>query len=447
MARPPVTVHGSGKPTDKSPVKPDTPGGPRRSVLAVHDESDRGRNRVLPDELAVVVFTSTYPSERIRPPRRRADLILVFAVALICCTDSSASPRAIGTGASCSSVGERPAPNDVRVIERTISAMKTLFTISVTSAIDREQGYRAAKAAFNEIRRVENLMTTFNKDSYLSQVNANAGVAPIQVPGELIEVVDEAQHISSLTEGKFDISAETLSDLWQFRAKPPKVPEPAELALRLPLVDYKSIVTDKKNGTIYLGKSGMRIGLGAIAKGYAVDIAAQVLRKHGVKDFIVNGGGDILFSGKKGSHYWTVGIQDPRDRNHRIACFEITKDSSVSTSGNYEKFFFDKGKRYHHIIDPSTGYSAEGTVSVTAVASKAMLSDAWATALFVLGVNKAMKIVEADPELEALIVDDKLRIHLSSGLKQRVTLNSEINQLEPGHQPRKRSGAELFHFF
>jgi thiamine biosynthesis lipoprotein len=305
-----------------------------------------------------------------------------------------------------------------------------LFTITVTSAVPREQGYVAVKAAFDEIRRVENMMTVFQPESDLSRVNAKAGIEPVEVPAELVGLVEQANRISNLTGGKFNIAIEALSDLWKFRAKESQLPDPSEIARRLPLIDYRSIVTDKVKHTIYLAKPGMRIGLGAIAKGYAIDKAGEVLRRHKIKDFIVNGGGDILFSGKKGARYWNVGIRDPRDHKQYFACFDILKDSSVSTSGDYEDSFFRGGKRYHDIIDPATGYPAQGIASATAIATTATLSDAWATALLVLGVNKAMKLVEADPNLDAILVDDKLQIHVSSGMKRRVLLRGRFGELK-----------------
>jgi FAD:protein FMN transferase len=354
--------------------------------------------------------------------------LLVIIVVLAGCNKSTGSQQPTKCGKPVASANPKPASGEIRVVERTVSAMKTLFTISVTSATDNEKAHRAVKAAFDEIRRVENLMTTFKADSPLSQVNANAGIAPVAVPGELVEIVEEANRISKLTDGKFNIAVETLGALWHFRAKTPRAPDPFEVARRLPLLDTKSIITDKPHNTIYLAKPGMRIGLGAIAKGYAVDRAGKVLLEHNIKDFIVNGGGDILFSGKKGANFWNVGIRDPRENSRYFARFDVLKDSSVSTSGDYEKFFFDRGKRYHHLIDPSTGYPAQGTVSATVIAKTACLSDALATAIFVLGVDKGMKLIEADPNLEAIIVDDKLQIHISSRLKRRVQLSVIANR-------------------
>ena len=301
--------------------------------------------------------------------------------------------------------------------------MKTLFTISVTSTTDRERAQRAANAAFAEIRRVEELMTTWKAESHLSRVNANAGVGPVAVPPELIDLIEEANRVSRLSDGTFDISAQTLSSLWSHQARPPTLPNPAEVARRLPLIDHTSIHTDREKNTVYLTKPGMRIGLGAIAKGYAVDRAGQVLLKHKIQDFVVYGGGDILFSGKKGSKPWNVGIRDPRGRGRYFARFDILRDSAVGTSGDYEKFFIKDGKRYHHILDPRTGYPARGTVSATVVAKTAVLADALATAVFVLGVDRGMELVEGDPHLEAIIVDERLRAHVSSGLKPRVELS------------------------
>ena len=224
-------------------------------------------------------------------------------------------------------------------------AMRTLFTISVPSTTDPEQARLAVKAAFQEIRRVEQLMTTWDPDSHLSRVNARAGIEPVAVPPELLELIAKAKRITERTNGKFDIASAALEGLWSHKRRPPRLPDPKEVVRRLPLVDSKSIVIDRDRSTVYLAKPGMRVGLGAIAKGYAVDRAGRVLSEHQLHDFIVNGGGDVLFSGRKGTRPWSSGVRDPRSGSRPFARFDIRRDGAVCTSGDYQKYFVHQGTR------------------------------------------------------------------------------------------------------
>ena len=191
---------------------------------------------------------------------------------------------------------------------------------------------------------------------------------------------------------------------------------------RLPLIDYRAIATDDKHRTVKLTKPGMRISLAAIAKGYAVDRAVAVLRENGLKDFIVFGGGDLFVSGRRGDRPWRVGIQDPRDRSRHFARFEADRDIAIVTTGDYEAFFVVDGERYHHVIDPATGYPARGTVSATVIAPTATLADALATGIFVLGPREGMALIESDRDLEGVIVDDHFSPMVSSGLRNLLVL-------------------------
>jgi thiamine biosynthesis lipoprotein len=166
----------------------------------------------------------------------------------------------------------------------------------------------------------------------------------------------------------------------------------------------------------------MQIGLGAIAKGYAIDRAAEVLKAHQIKDYIVDGGGNLRIAGRKGREPWNVGIRNPRAKSGSFARFNVEHDLSVSTSGDYVKYFVLDGKRYHHILDPNTGYPARGVVSATVIAKSAELADAMSTAVFVLGVKRGLELVESDPELDAIIVDESLQVHVTSRFASRVTL-------------------------
>jgi len=265
-------------------------------------------------------------------------------------------------------------------------------------------------------------MTVYRDDSPVSEVNARAGHGGVEVPEELLKLVVEAKQISAQTDGKFDISFGALGGLWRYKAEKPTLPDPSLIEARLPLVDYRAILVDREKKTIALAKPGMAIGLGAIAKGYAVDRVAHILRSHGEDNFIINGGGDLFISGRKGDRPWKVGIQNPRDRASYFARFPVTRPGAVVTSGDYEKFFELDGKRYHHILDPDTGYPARGTVSVTILADSAARADALATGVFILGPEKGMELIEADDTLEGVIVTDELIPLVSSGLKDTIAM-------------------------
>jgi thiamine biosynthesis lipoprotein len=213
-----------------------------------------------------------------------------------------------------------------------------------------------------------------------------------------------------------------MGGLWDFKTQSPRIPALSDIKKRLRLIDYKSIVVDGSKGVMRLAKKGMRIGLGAIAKGYAVDRASAVLLDRGFKDFIVYGGGDLRVSGSKAGRPFSVGIQDPRNRNRYFARFDMETEGAVVTSGDYESFFVLNGQRYHHIIDPETGFPAKGTVSVTVLDKTATRADALATGIFAMGPEKGMQLIEAQPTLEGVIVDEEFNVHVSTGLRSRLVM-------------------------
>jgi thiamine biosynthesis lipoprotein len=339
-------------------------------------------------------------------------VLIMLSVAVVGCTP--------GNGQNPTTKPEEP---QVRTIHRSDGAMGTLFEI--TLAVDKKAPFpkKAFEEAFAEVHRIEKLMSVWKPESPLSKVNASAGKAAVPVPRELVDIVLEAKKISELSNGKFDISFAAMDGLWDFHSKPPKLPRHQDILDRLPLIDYRSILVNEKNSTMMLNKDQMKIGLGAIAKGYGVDRVAAILKKHGLKDFIIFGGGDLVVSGKKGTRPWRVGVQDPRLRSRYFARFEPEGNLAIVTSGDYEKFFLLNEKRYHHIIDPDTGYPAADTVSVTLIADTATRADGLATGIFVLGPKKGMALIESEPDLEGLIVDTDLNVHVSSGLKNNIALS------------------------
>ncbi len=278
---------------------------------------------------------------------------------------------------------------------------------------DRPAMERAVREAFEEISRLEKMMSNFISTSELSHINQQAGKAPVPVSPELFSVIRQSLMFSELTEGTFDISFASVGKLWDFRAG--ILPSPEAIAKQLPFVDYRKIRLNDKDSSVFLPYPQMEIGLGGIGKGYAVDRAMAVLAKHGIRDAVVMAGGDMMVKGKKGKDLWRVGLRDPDDKNKILAVLPL-EDQAVSTSGDYERFFIKDGVRYHHIIDTRTGYPAKLCRSVTLLAKDATTTDGLTKGVFILGPERGMALVERLGGVEAIIIDAQGKIHLSSGL-------------------------------
>lgn len=311
------------------------------------------------------------------------------------------------------------------LVIRSDKVMGTRMSVSIWT--DNEvTAARAAAAVFDELRRIDRLMTTWLDDSDVSKINAAAGSKAVEVSPEILTVLDKALEVSRQSGGAFDITVGAFRGLWKFdEDKDGTIPTPAEVKTRLPLVDYRGIAIDKSKSTVKLHKKGMRITLGGIAKGYAVDRAVKLLYDRGFVDFILQAGGDLYVSGRRGKRNWRVGIRDPRgDRESTFAVAAI-ENRTFSTSGDYERYVLEGGVRYHHILDPSTGRPARRSRSVTVMAKDAFTADAWSTALFVIGVQKGMALVEKMSQIEAVFIDANNQVHVSSGLKNKVWIHRQ----------------------
>ncbi len=277
--------------------------------------------------------------------------------------------------------------------------------------------------ALAEIRRLETLMTTWRPDSEISRVNAAAGDKPVVVGPEALSVIEKSLWMSQRSEGVFDISFEAMHGLWKFdQDHEETIPAAAAVSAARKLIDYRKIKLDAAKSTVFLEKAGMRMSLGGIAKGYAVDAATRVLRAEGITSFFVQAGGDLYVQGKKpDGSAWRVGVRDPRGRDESdyFALLEI-EDHAFSTAGDYERSFLKDGKRYHHIIDPRTGYPATASRSVTIWARDAFTADAVDDAVFILGPEKGLKLVESLDDCGAVIVDDHNKVWVSSRLQGKL---------------------------
>ena len=274
--------------------------------------------------------------------------------------------------------------------------------------------------AISEISRIEALISSWKPTSETSNINKNAGVSPVQVSEELFSLIQRALQISNLTDGAFDISYASMDKLWKYDGSMTQIPSKEAIKKSVAKVGYKDIVVDPQNSTVFLKNKGMKIGFGAIGKGYAADKAKKLLISNGVSGGIINASGDINSWGSKPSgSSWQVAITNPLNKNKAFAMLPI-KDAVV-TSGNYEKYVTFNSRRYSHIIDPRTGYPSQGIISVTVFAPKAELADALATSVFVMGVETGIDRINQLKAIECIIITDTGTIITSNNL----TLNTQ----------------------
>jgi thiamine biosynthesis lipoprotein len=307
-------------------------------------------------------------------------------------------------------------------VERTRLAMGSELRLTAWTDDDaRAEG--AFDRVFAEFDRLEQIMSVWRDGSDVLRVNAAAGRHPVRTSPETIEVLRIAKEVGDWTAGKFDVTFGPLADLWKFdHDQDDRVPSADEIARRLPLIDYRAIEIDEAAGTVFLRRAGMRIHLGGIGKGYAVDRGAAIIRSSGLRDFMIQSGGDLYVGGLRDRRPWRLGIRDPRGPADRTFAVLDLSDGTFSTSGDYERFFLAGGRRYHHILDPDTGQPAETCRSVTVVSNRAVLADAVAKGIFILGPDEGMKLVERLPDLEAVIVSGTNDVLVSEGLKNRLAI-------------------------
>jgi len=274
--------------------------------------------------------------------------------------------------------------------------------------------------AIGEISRIEALISSWKPTSETSNINKNAGVSPVKVSDELFSLIQRTLQISNLTDGAFDISYASMDKLWKYDGSMTQMPSKEAIKKSVAKVGYKDIVVDPQNSTVFLKNKGMKIGFGAIGKGYAADKAKKLLISNGVSGGIINASGDINSWGSKPSgSSWQVAITNPLNKNKAFAMLPI-KDAVV-TSGNYEKYVTFNSRRYSHIIDPRTGYPSQGIISVTVFAPKAELADALATSVFVMGAETGIDRINQLKAVECIIITDTGTIITSNNL----TLNTQ----------------------
>ncbi len=296
-----------------------------------------------------------------------------------------------------------------RIVSESRALMGTQFLIEVVTE-NRDGALRAIRAAYAEIIRCEEILSNWSDTSQISAVNRAAGTAPVTVSTDLLNVVERALSIAALTGGAFDPTFAACGHLWSVREQ--RVPTDAEITACLPLVDYRRVALDLDTSAVFLPDSGMQLGLAGLAKGYRLDRAAEVLERRGFGDFMIDGGGDIRLSSKEGPP-WTIRIAHPRKANEALGAVRL-EGGAIATSGDYQWYFERNGARYHHILDPTNGTPARRALAATVIAPTGVEADALATGLFVMGPVRALALVEALPDVEALLIAPDFTRHISS---------------------------------
>ena len=266
---------------------------------------------------------------------------------------------------------------------------------------------------FQEAARIDRLMSTYKDDSEISKINRLAAQSAVDIGTELLALIRQSIEISRLTDGAFDITYESVGQHYDFRQH--QRPDEGTVAAELPNIDYRYIELDEAAGTIHFQRPGVRINLGGIAKGYVVERGVALLRGHGITNAVVTAGGDSRLLGDRRGRPWMIGIRDPRV-DGEVAISVPLQDEAISTSGDYERFFDEDGVRYHHIIHPGTGTPAGGVHSATVFGPDGVVTDALSTSVFVMGVDKGLRMIATLPEYESIVIDADGQVYYSDGL-------------------------------
>lgn len=344
-------------------------------------------------------------SRRFRRPVLPILLLLSAMGPLISCSGGEASAQPTADGRIRLSVERR--------------LMATLFRIDVIVE-DEIKGRDAIEAAFAEIESAEGILSNWDDDSQISELNRSAGVQPVVVSHELMEVLQRAHEVAELTNGAFDISFASCGGLWSIRDR--RIPSDEELARCLAHVDYRKVALDPTLPAVYISDSETRLGIAGLAKGYRVDRAAGVLEARGITDYVVDGGGDMRVSTGSSGTSWPIRVAHPRQRTPLGTVF--VSSGAIATSGDYEWFFEEAGVRYHHILDPTTGRPARKCTSATVIAPSAVDADALATGLFVMGPRDGIALAERLPGVEAMLIAADLSVHTTTGFPIIVVLGT-----------------------
>ena len=297
-------------------------------------------------------------------------------------------------------------------ITETQAIMGTRCSVELWSE-DKAAGEAAIASVFDDMRRIDRLMSTWKEDTEISMVNREAGKHPVKISEELFRLLQTSAQYSELTHGAFDITYASVGYLYDFRAH--VHPDPQAIAAALPGINWRHMVLDPKNLTVHFTRPGMRIDLGGIAKGHSVDRGIEILQKRGITRAMVNAGGDTRIIGDRFGRPWVVGVRDPDHEGKNFLKLPLT-DTAFSTSGDYERYFDEDGKRFHHIIDPKTGDSARKCRSVTVISGTATRTDALTKSVFIMGPEAGIEFINTLPDVDAVAVAPDGKVYYSKGL-------------------------------
>ena len=312
-----------------------------------------------------------------------------------------------------------PPKNQLQVFKKSLILMGNRFELS---AVATEQKIADAQidCGIAEIQRIEKLLTTYSDDSQTNDINRNAGIKPVKVDQEVFNLIARSIKISDLTQGAFDITYGSIDkSLWNFDVNMKSLPDAETAKKAVRLINYKNIMLDSSNYTVFLREEGMRIGFGGIGKGYAADRAKMVMKDNGCESGIVNASGDLTVWGTQpdGSD-WTVGVVNPNVKGEAFSYMSVT-GLAIATSGNYEKYAVIDGKKYSHTINPKTGLPVSGIKSVTIITKSAEVADAMATPVMIMGIDTGMDLINQLKDIEAIIIDDNNNIYTTKNINLR----------------------------
>ena len=272
----------------------------------------------------------------------------------------------------------------------------------------------AMAAVMAEMHRIDAGMSPYKPESELSRINREAAQKPVAISQEMYDLIRRSIEFSKLSDGAFDITFSSVGYLYDYRKH--VKPSDDDIARALAGINYRHLELDRKQRTIHFARPGVRIDLGGIAKGYAVDNCIAILRKLGITNALVSAGGDSRLLGDRRGRPWNVGIRDPRQRGELAAVLPLD-NVAISTSGDYERYFEEDGVRYHHIINPRTGKSAGGVRSVTVIGPDGITTEGLTKSVFIKGPKDGLKLIESQKGVEAIVIDAEGRMHVSKGLQ------------------------------
>lgn len=377
---------------------------------------------------------------RRRPPHRHArarttlvgcSLLAAVATIVACSGGETHEPPAphrapLRTSTPNAPPTQTPAPSaEPSLVRGERSLMSTVYQITVVGP-EAPATRAAMDAAFDEIARLEGVLSEWREATELSRVNQAAGGEPVAIGDDVETVVAAGLHHSELSEGRFDLTWAALRGLYLFQRGEERVPTDEEIAARLPLVGYRDVELDREHHTLRLRRAGMALGTGGIAKGYALDRAGAILEAAGFENYMIFGGGQVQTHGLRGDRPWRVGIQHPR-ANDYIGFLE-TGSESIATSGDYEHYFIDdEGRRWHHIIDLSTGRPATNSIQVTMIAPRGIDADAYSKSCFILGPDACIAALADLPDApDAVVIGPDGALRMTEGARRRLRLRVDL---------------------